>query len=192
VTAQARPALIDWRRAWTDDARQLVAVLLVAALAIVIGYGVKTYSQSQTRTVTAGNVTAQIPTTWIFQPGVQDLLFTAVDPRNPGQRYSVSRPSAGGNDVNAVADATAAAKSQLLSEFGVLRRDATTVNGTSAPSVTYTYVTTRNGQLPQVIEGRDVFIKGSGGILVVTFESPSRSFDNALSTFERFAASVRG
>jgi hypothetical protein len=183
---------MDWRREWTDDARQLIAVLLMAVIAVAVGYGIKVLATTSTRTVAVGSVTAQIPTNWIFQPGAQDLLFTAVDPRNPGQRYSVSRSSVAGTDLVAVADATVAAKSQFLSEFQVLKRGTQSVNGTNAPSVTYTYVTTRNGNLPQVIEGRDVFLAGSGGVLIVSLESPARSFDNAVSTFERFAASVKG
>jgi hypothetical protein len=195
VTAQApvrRSYAFDWRREWTDDARQLVAVLLVALIAVAIGYGIKVMATTSTRTVTAGNVTAQIPTNWIFQPGAQDLLFTAADPRNPGQRYSVSRSSVPGTDLTAVADSTVAGKSQFLREFQVLNRSTVQLNGKDAPSVTYAYVTTRNANLPQVIQGRDTFVSGSGGALIVTFESPARSFDSSLSTFERFAASVKG
>jgi hypothetical protein len=182
----------DWRREWTDDARQLIAVLLVALIAVTVGYGIKVLATTSTRTVSVGNVTAQIPTNWVFQPGAQDLLFTAADPRNPGQRYSVSRSSVPGIDLSAAADGTVAAKSQFLKEFGVLNRSSVSVNGKESPTMTYAYVTTRNGNLPQVIQGRDIFVAGSGGVLVITFESPARSFDSSLSTFERFAASVRG
>lgn len=195
MTAQAptrRSVSFDWRREWTDDARQLLAVLLTVLIVVTIGYGIKVLATSSTRTVTAGNVSAQIPTNWVFQPGAQDLLFTAVDPRNPGQRYSVSRSSVAGTDLNSVADATIAGKSQFLGEFTVLDRGTMSVNGKDAPSVTYAYVTTRNGNLPQVIQGRDVFLTGTGGVLIVSLESPARSFDNAISTFERFAASVKG
>lgn len=181
----------EWRQEWTDDARQLVAVVLVALIALAVGYGVKVVATTSTRTVTAGGVTASIPTSWVFQPGAQDLLFTAVDPRNPGQRYSVTKPSLGSSDVSAVADATVGAKSQLLGSFQVLSRATVSVNGKDAPSVTYVYVTTRNGTLPQVIEGRDVFIQGSD-VLIVTLESPTKTFDNALDTFGSFAASVKG
>lgn len=180
----------EWRQEWNEDARQLVAVIVIAVIALAVGYGVRGVATGSTRSVTAGNVSASIPTTWIFQPGAQNLLFTAVDPRNPGQRYSVTRP--GGADVSVVADTTVAAKSQFLSEFQVLGRGTVSVNGKDVPSVTYVYVTTRNGSVPQVIEGRDVFISGTGGALVVTLESPTKSFDNAQDTFVQFAASVKG
>ncbi len=182
----------EWRQEWTDDARQLVAVVLIALIALAIGYGVKVVATTSTRTVTAGSVTAAIPTSWVFQPGAQDLLFTAVDPRNPGQRYSVTKPSLGGSDISAVADATIGAKSQLLGSFQVLNRASMSVGGKDAPSVTYVYVTTRIGAVPQVIQGRDVFIQGTGGVLIVTLESPTKTFDNALDTFATFAASVKG
>lgn len=192
LTPARRSFLPSLRGEWNDDARQLVAVLLVALIALVIGYGVETMATTSTRNVTAGSVTASIPTNWIYQPGAQDLLFTAVDPRNPGQRYSVTRPAVGGSDASAIATTTIAAKSQLLTDFQVLGRSTTSINGKDAPSVTYTYVSTRNGQMPQVIEGRDLFIQGATGVLIVSLESPAKSFDNALDTFVRFAASVRG
>ena len=182
----------DWKQEWTDDGRQFVAVVLIALVALAVGYGAKTIATSSTRTVSSGGVSASIPTPWLYQPGAQDLLFTAVDPRNPGQRYSVSKASNGGTDTGSVADATVAAKSRVLGEFQVLGRGTTSVNGKDAPNVTYVYVTTRNGAVPQVIEGRDVFIQASSGVLVVTLESPTKSFENALDTFGTFAASVRG
>jgi len=167
-----------------------LGVSWIAFVALLLGYGLRTYATGQTRTVTAGGVTASIPQTWVYQPGAQDLLFTAVDPRNPGQRYSVTQNS--GSDPSQVASATVAAKSQVLSEFQVLDRGTTSINGTEAPTVTYTYVTTRMGAVPQVIQGRDIFLKGSNGTLIVTLESPAKSFPNAIPTFEQFAGSVQG
>ena len=96
----------DWKQEWTDDGRQFVAVVLIALVALAVGYGAKTIATSSTRTVSSGGVSASIPTPWLYQPGAQDLLFTAVDPRNPGQRYSVSKASNGGTDTGSVADAT--------------------------------------------------------------------------------------
>jgi hypothetical protein len=180
----------EWRRDWNDDARQLVAVIVVAVIALALGYGVRSVATSATHTVSVGNVSASIPTTWIFQPGAQSLLFTAVDPRNPGQRYSVTRP--GGTDLATVSDTSVAAKSQVLTEFQLVGRETVSINGTNSPSVTYVYVTSRNGGIPQVIEGRDIFLPGTGGVLVVSLESPTKSFDNAQDTFLRFAASVKG
>lgn len=184
--------ILGLRREWNEDARQLVAVLVLALVALILGYGVREIATSATRTVTAGGVTANIPQSWILQSGASDLLFTAFDPRNAGQRYSVTKPSLGETDPGRVADRVVASKAQILQEFQVLGRGTTAVNGQNAPTVTFVYVTSRNGGVPQVIEGRDLFLTGSSGVLIVTLESPSRSFDNAIPTFERFAASVKG
>jgi hypothetical protein len=97
-----------------------------------------------------------------------------------------------GTDPGSVADATIAGKSQLLGEFTVLNRASASINGKDSPTVTYAYVTTRNANLPQVIQGRDIFVTGTSGVLIISFESPARTFESALSTFERFAASVKG
>jgi hypothetical protein len=187
-----RDLILGIRREWNEDTRQFLAVMLVAIVSLVIGYGVREWATGQTRAITVGSVSAAVPASWVIQQGSQDLLFTAADPRNPGQRYSVTQPTDLGSDPNTVANATVAGKSQVLSEFQVLNRGTATVNGKSVPAVTYTYITTRNGAVPQVIEGRDLFIPAEGSVLIVTLETPARVFDAALDQFNRFAASVRG
>jgi hypothetical protein len=187
-----RELILGIRREWNEDTRQFLAVILVAIVALVIGYGVREWATSQTRTITVGSVTAAIPSSWVVQQGSQDLLFTAADPRNPGQRYSVTQPTDLGSDPNTVANATVAGKSQVLSLYQVLNRGTSTVNGVSVPAVTYTYITTRMGAVPQVIEGWDLFIPASGSVLVVSLESPARGFEVAIDPFKTFAASVRG
>jgi hypothetical protein len=196
TTAEAasprRELILGIRREWNEDTRQFLAVILVALVALVIGYGVREWATGQTRAITVGSVSAAIPASWVVQQGSQDLLFTVADPRNPGQRYSVTQPTDLGSDPNTVANATVAGKSQVLSLYQVLNRGTSTVNGMSVPSVTYTYITTRNGAVPQVIEGWDLFIPASGSVLVVTLESPARGFEVAIDPFKTFAASVRG
>lgn len=183
--------ILGIRREWNEDTRQFLAVMLVAFLSLLAAYGIRQWATSQTRTITVGSVSASVPASWVVQQGSQDLLFTAADPRNPGQRYSVTQPTDLGSDPNIVANATVAGKSQVLSEYQVLNRGTSQVNGMSVPAVTYTYITTRNGAVPQVIEGWDLFIPASGSVLVVTLESPARGFEVALDPFKTFAASVR-
>jgi hypothetical protein len=192
VVSPRRELILGIRREWNEDTRQFLAVMLVALVALVLGWGAREWATGQTRTITVGSVSAAIPSFWVVQQGSQDLLFTAADPRNPGQRYSVTQPTDLGSDPNTVANATVAGKSQVLSEFQVLNRGTSTVNGMTVPAVTYTYITTRNGAVPQVIEGRDLFIPASGSVLIVTLESPSRGFEAALDRFNTFAASVKG
>ena len=119
TTAEAasprRELILGIRREWNEDTRQFLAVILVALVALAIGYGVREWATGQTRTITVGSVSAAIPSSWVVQQGSQDLLFTAADPRNPGQRYSVTQPTDLGSDPNTVANATVAGKSQVLS-----------------------------------------------------------------------------
>ena len=196
MTAEAmtprKELILGIRREWNEDTRQFLAVILVALVSLAIGYGVREWATNQTRVITVGNVSASIPSSWVVQQGSQDLLFTVADPRNPGQRYSVTQPTDLGSDPNTVANATVAGKASVLSEFQVLNRGTSTVNGVSVPAVLYTYITTRIGAVPQVIEGWDLFIPASGSVLVVTLESPSHGFEVAIDPFKTFAASVRG
>jgi hypothetical protein len=190
MTAQVRPAP---RMALNDDARQLIAVLVVVAIALIAGYGLKWNTENQTRSVSAGGVSASIPQTWVYQPGAGTILFTALDPRSPGQRYSVSRiPTGDSATLSQVVDLQVGGKSRVLGDFQVLSRDPVTVGGRTGEAVTYVYVKAPPGQVPQVIEGRDEYLPESGAVLVVSLESPSATFDRALPAFNRFAGTVGG
>ena len=169
----ATQLILGIRREWNEDTRQFLAVILVAIVALVIGYGVREWATGQTRTITVGSVTAAIPSSWVVQQGSQDLLFTAADPRNPGQRYSVTQPTDLGSDPNTGRERDGGG--QVTGALGCTRcsnRGTSTVNGVSVPAVTYTYITTRIGRVPQVIEGWDLFIPASGSVLVVTPREP--------------------
>lgn len=191
MTAEARP--MTSRFTLDDDARQLIAVVAVLAVALLAAIGLRLYVEGQTRTVTSGGVTASIPQAWIYQPAAGNVLFTAVDPRNPGQRYSVSRLTpTGAVGLAQTVDQRVGAESQLLNDFQVLSREPVTVGSRTGESVTYTYVSTQPGQVPQAIEGRDLYLPGTSGVLVINVESPARTFDRAGPAFDRFAASVGG
>lgn len=174
-----------------DDGRQLVAVLLVIAVGLAAGFVTKTIAESQTRAIRAGSVSAAIPQGWIYQPGAGDVVFSATDPRVPGQRYVVSLlKNAAGQALGPLIDARTSARAQLLPAFQQVSRSSTTVAGRSGEAVTYGYAVVRTDHAPRSMQARDVYLPGPGGILVITLESPADLFDDALGPFGRFAASV--
>ena len=186
--APARMSTAGWRL--SDDGRQLGGVLLLIIVALGAGFLVKQTAEHQTRVVTAGNVSAAIPQSWIYQPGAGDLRFSARDPRHPGLRYSVSLVS-GSTDLARTVDAQVRARSALLNEFQLLSRAPVAAGERSGQAVTYAYVTVRPGRAPAVNQGRDMYLPATGGILVISLDSPVGTFDDALAGFEQFAGSVQ-
>jgi len=177
---------------FADDARQLIAVVLLITIALIAGFVVKSVAENQTRTVRAGTVSAAIPQDWLYQPGAGDLLFTASDPRHPGQRYSVSRVTPGSGGLSETIDQRIGAKSALLEGYQQLSRTANTIGGRSGEAVTYAYVVNRTGQLPQVVQAHDLYVNVGNQVLVISLESRAADFDAALQGFERFVRSVGG
>ena len=185
----ARPVRFAWN-AFADDARQLIAVVILIAVALIAGFAVKTLAEGQTRTIRAGTISAAIPSDWLYQPGAGDLLFTATDPRHPGQRYTVSRITPGSGGLAETIDQRIGARSSLLEGYQQLSREANTTGGKTGEAVTYAYVVGRSGQLPQVVQARDLYVNVGSQVLVISLESRSGDFDAALDAFDRFARSV--
>jgi hypothetical protein len=186
-----RPVRFAWN-AFADDARQLIAVVLLIAVALIAGYLVKTVAESQTRSVRAGDVSAAIPSDWLYQPGAGDLLFTATDPRHPGQRYTVSRVTPGSGGLRETIEQRIGAKSALLEGYQQLSREANTIGGKTGEAVTYAYVVGRDGQLPQVVQARDLYVNVGNQVLAISLEARAADFEAALGGFERFVSSVGG
>lgn len=187
----AQPVRFGWAD-FADDARQLIAVVLLITIALIAGFVVKSVAENQTRTIRSGTVSAAIPQDWLYQPGAGDLLFTATDPRHPGQRYSLSRVTPGSGGLNETIDQRIGAKSALLEGYQQLGRGANTIGGRTGEAVTYAYVVNRTGQLPQVIQAQDLYVNVGNQVLVIALETRAADFDAAQPGFERFVRSVGG
>ena len=110
----------------------------------------------------------------MYPPRAGDLLFTATDPRHPGQRYSISRVTPGSGGLNETIDQRIGAKSALLEGYQQLGRGANTIGDRTGEAVTYAYVVTRTGQLPQVIQAQDLYVNVGNQVLVIALEARAR------------------
>ena len=178
-----------WGR-MSDDARQFVAVLVVLAIAIVLGLLVKSFVEGQTRSVTGGGLRAAIPADWVYQPGGGDVAFVANDPRIPGHRYLVTQIDAAPGGLRETVDRYAGAKSQLHTAYQSLGSEQVDIGRRTGEAVTYAFVLDRQGRVPQAIQARDVFIEEDDQVLVISMEGPADRFDDSLAAFETFVASV--
>lgn len=193
VTAPAPTPVVPTRRSGlSDDLKQLLAVVLVTAVALGLGLALRASTENQTRTLETQGVRASIPASWVVQRGAGSLLFTAIDPQQQDRRYSVSRIVPVGPEAQtpaAAAENQAAARSRLLPGFRVLERTAAQVNGKSGVRMRYVFIDDQ-GALPAVRQGIDLFAPGTNGILVYSLVTPAERFDDALPSFDRFVASV--
>jgi hypothetical protein len=178
-----------WGR-MSDDGRQFIAVLVLLAIAIVLGLLVKSFVEGQTRSVTGGGLRAAIPADWVYQPGGGDVAFVANDPRIPGHRYLVTQLDAAPGGLLEAVDRYSGAKSQLHTAYQTLGSEEATIGGRTGTAVTYAFVLDRQGRVPQAIQAQDVFFQEDDHVLVISMEGPADRFDESLPAFESFVASV--
>jgi hypothetical protein len=174
----------------TDDGRQFIAVLVVLAIALVLGFAVKTLVESQTRAVTGGGLRASIPADWVYQPGGGDVAFVANDPRIPGRRYIVTQIGGFAGGLREAVDVYSAGKAQLHEAYQSLGGAPVTIGGRSGQAVDYAFVLDREGRVPQSIQARDVFFQDGDRVLVISLEAPANRFEESLPAFEAFVRSV--
>jgi hypothetical protein len=194
TNAPAAPAAPAAQRPGTrrlsDDGRQFIAVLVVLAIALVLGFALKTFVEGQTRSVSGGGLRASIPADWVYQPGGGDVAFVANDPRIPGHRYLVTQIAGAPGGLREVVDRYSGAKSQLHQAYQSLGGEAVTIGGRSGEAVDYAFVLDRTGRVPQAIQARDVFFENGNQVLVISLEAPSDRFEESLPAFEAFVRSV--
>lgn len=173
-----------------DDTRQFIVVVALIALALLAGLLLKGFTEGQTRIVRAGGVSAAVPADWVYQPGAGDLLFVVNDPRQPGHRYLVTRIADSPRGLTAAVDTHAGAKSQLLPAYQSISREPVKIGDRTGEAVTFAYVLEREGQIPRVIQARDLYLQSGEQILVISNEGSPDGFAGGLAAFEQFVRSV--
>jgi hypothetical protein len=174
----------------SDDGRQFLAVLIILAVALVLGLVLKMFVEGQTRAVSGGGLNAAIPADWVYQPGGGDVAFVANDPRIPGHRYLVTQIAGAPGGLRESVDRYSGAKSQLHEAYQSLGGEPVTIGGRSGEAVDYAFVLDREGRVPQAIQARDVFFQNGDRVLVISLEAPTDRFEESLPAFEAFVRSV--
>jgi hypothetical protein len=184
------PDSAPWRRL-DDDARQLLAVLVTAIAAVLLGWLLVAFTTGGTRTAQAGGLEVQIPDGWVVRPGIGEVVLVASDPRSPGVRLSVSRTTDAADRPATVLDRRLSARAALLTGFSVLDRTAGTSGSRATETATFTWAATPDGAPVEGMEGREEAVSASGGTIVTTLESPTDGYADALPAFEAFSASIK-
>ncbi|GAB4580397.1 MAG: hypothetical protein Fur0022_31380 [Anaerolineales bacterium] len=167
---------------------------VITILALLLGWGLKTYVEGQTRTVSVRGVTAQVPAGWIvrennpasgvtpsddpFQMENPDsgqspnLVFTAWNPLHPERHYSVSLyPGGETTSFPATAAIRTLNRGTTLKLYRVLEETPILVNGRDGYKVSFAYVNPGDANaIPTVIEGIDYYFAEGEQTFVVTLE----------------------
>jgi hypothetical protein len=167
-----------------------VVTAVMVVIALFLGWQVQTSVQSASRTVNHGPIAADVPTGWIVQSGSGDLIMVARNPHKPDQLYRVSAARAA-DDMEIVAANRNTARARLDSSYRVLSAGPVIVDGREGYKVNFARVNTDAPGLPAVIEGADYYFTYDDQALILTLESRTGSFAEALPHFQRFIQSVR-
>lgn len=186
-------------------------ITAVTLLALLLGWGLKTYTQNQTRSVSHRGVTAEVPAGWLVEtqetiaaqtddpfqmenPGGSadpNLVFTARNPLHPERVYSVSLYP-GGVDLPSTAAIRALNQGQDLRLYRVIDESPILVNGREGYKVSYAYVNPGDiGDIPVVIQGIDYYFTSGDQTLVITLEVANDDPSAHQADFLKFLETVR-
>lgn len=188
---------------------------VVTVIALLLGWGLKTYVEGQTRPVTVQNLTAAVPAGWIVRENAPDanaapsddpfqiahpdtgssphLIFTAWNPLHPEQHYSVSLYPGGENTtLPDTASVRTLDRGTSLKLYRVLEETPIIVNGRDGYKVTFAYVDPGDtDKLPTVIQGIDYYFAQGDQTLIATLEIDNGSPTEFLPEFLKFVETVQ-
>ena len=169
---------IQRRDHWADW-----AVVVVVAIALILGLVLREVTLSQTDSFSEGDVSGRHPANWVRETG-EDPLLRARDPRGGefGTMLEVrSRPLATEAEPILVLDALAYERSAQVVAYETLSTDQVLVGGETATRRAFTYVhVDRNPYVdrsPVVVWGMDLALHDDGRIIVVTLLADKDNFD---------------
>ena len=176
-------------------------VIAFTVIALLVGWGVKSFVEGQTRPVTQGGISAEVPSGWQVDTdesgplsgGSQStgLVFTARDPLAPETRYLVSSlPGSPEGDLATTAAIRNLQRAQSQTAYRVLEQTPVTLEGRAGYRVTFAYVDAgRIDQVPVVYEGVEYYFAEGDRTIVVTLET-TLALEEAIDGFRDFASEV--
>jgi hypothetical protein len=165
----------------------LMGVLLLISL--LLGWQVKTAVQSTTRAVDLGGFNAAIPYGWLLQEGAGDLVFVARNPQDLDQLYRLSQVAAAGG-VEAMAVDRNVIRTQLDETYRVLDASPIVFSGQDGYKVSFARADFDSPGMPRIIEGIDYYFVFGDQIAILSLESKTETFADAVPYFQNFVQSV--
>ncbi len=170
-------------------------VCAITILALLIGSGLKSIVENQTRPLERSGVTAQVPAGWIIEKGIEgeQTLFIARDPFGGSLRYTASLvPTATDMKPSDLAFTFNLQRGQEVTLFRTLDQNQEKLNGKDVLRVHYAFVDPQNQtSLPLVIEGVEYIFMSYPNALIVAMEDETSQFQSALPSFKAFVSRMQ-
>lgn len=163
-------------------------VIAVALIAILLGAVVKNSAQNQTRPFRGGGVAADLPVGWLVQEGTGDLVLVARNTQSLDQLYRVNLLPDGA--LSEAATHQNEMRAGMDDSFRVVEETPIIVRGRDGYRVRYAFVDDNQVDIPTVIEGVSYYFQDTNGVLVLSYEAESNTFEDGVPLFQQFRASV--
>lgn len=174
---------------FAHERRSAVLMIVLLFVSLLLGWQVKTAVQNATHTIEHSNFTAAVPDGWLVQDGSGDLVFVARNPQAFDQLYRVSRVPVAG-DLNVLAENRNLARTRQDDTYRVLDATAIVFAGRDAYKVSFARADVDSPGMPHVIEGIDYYFVSGDQVVILSLESQSETFAEALPYFQKFVQSV--
>jgi hypothetical protein len=195
---QAETKLIPWETRLRYD----VFVIGLFAVALIAGWGLKSWAEAQATTLATLNaaLSLRIPASWAPQ-AEKGALLSIRDLQSEGTfktTFSVTARELEPAAIKPVRDLVepfTAERAQDLAAYRVFETSDTEVDGLEAVRISYTYEDEPTGgpfqtSVPVVVQGVDVLVTHGSNLYVLTFAAPATTFSQQAEIFDGILDSV--
>ena len=170
--------------------RRSAAVMIgLLLLSLLLGWQVKTAVQNATRPIERSGISVAVPDGWLVQDGSGDLVLVARNPQAFDQLYRISRLP-GVTDLAQLADNRNLARLRLDDTYRVLDASAIVFDRRDGHKVSFARADADSPGMPHIVEGIDYYFANGDEVIILSLESRSETFAQALPYFQKFVQSV--
>lgn len=187
----ARPlSAVDERLLGGGQRSAILLTVVLAVVALALGFLLRLAVESRTTSVSLGGVSASVPAGWVVTPGVGDRAFSAFDPRSPDTTFGASLVP--GSDAEGAARAQLGQDHALRDGFTELDAFPVRLDGREGYQIEYAFVESgTEGGLPVTLRGVVHFLVDGDVVIGLNYVAPADTFADKLDRFFRFAGSAR-
>lgn len=195
---QAETTLIPWETRLRYDA----LVIGLFAVALIAGWGLKTWAEGKATMFTAldANLTLRYPASWASQ-AEKGTLLSIRDLQSEGTFKATFTVEARELDPTAIKpvqdliEPLTEERGQEHTAYRVLEKSDTEVDGTEAVRISYAYVDEPiagpfQTSMPVIVQGVDVLVVHGSNLYVFTFAAPATTFSQQAATLDAILNSV--
>ncbi len=187
------------RAAWAESYAEWM-VILVVAVALAAGWGVKTFAENQVEPYSMAGVDVSYPAGW-FASGPAAGVLRFRDTSSGGTPAQIEVRAATAVDAEAAAqalaleaDALSLKRARELTAYRVLSSDDARYRGQPALHISYVFVQDESNafrqELPTVMLGEDLLAYQQGKIYVFSLQAPRGEFGGARRHFQALLGSA--